>query len=118
MSLFRPGFDVEPYAFRGDHLREIAFPLGGIGTGCVSLDGRGGLRDWEIFNRPNKGFLLPKTFPLLWTRVEGEAPVARVVHGPRVRFYRAPVNASLSEFAIAVLIAVSIGLFIRLLLRR
>src|SRR5690242_12653146 len=33
---------------------EVAFPLGGIGTGTISLGGRGELRDWEIFNRPAK----------------------------------------------------------------
>ena len=31
--------------FTGQALQEIAFPLGGIGTGCVSLGGRGDLRD-------------------------------------------------------------------------
>ena len=31
-------------------------PIGGIGTGTVSLGGRGDLRDWEIMNRPAKGF--------------------------------------------------------------
>src|SRR5215475_11942850 len=36
----------------GEQLSEVAFPLGGIGTGTVSLGGRGQLRDWEIFNRP------------------------------------------------------------------
>ena len=38
------------------HLQEIALPLGGIGTGTVSLGGRGELRDWEIMNVPAKGF--------------------------------------------------------------
>ncbi len=38
------------------HLARIALPLGGIGTGTVSLGGRGDLRDWEIVNRPAKGF--------------------------------------------------------------
>ena len=38
------------------HLRQIALPLGGIGTGTVSLGGRGELRDWEIMNVPGKGF--------------------------------------------------------------
>ena len=37
-----------------DHLSAIALPLGGIGTGTVSLGGRGELRDWEIVNRPAK----------------------------------------------------------------
>lgn len=32
----------------------ISFPLGGIGTGSIGLCGNGALRDWEIFNRPNK----------------------------------------------------------------
>jgi non-lysosomal glucosylceramidase len=31
-------------------------PLGGIGTGTVSINGRGSLVDWEIMNRPAKGF--------------------------------------------------------------
>ena len=39
-----------------DHLVSIALPLGGIGTGTVSLGGRGELRDWQIMNRPAIGF--------------------------------------------------------------
>ena len=34
--------------------KKISFPLGGIGTGCIGLAGNGELKDWEIFNRPNK----------------------------------------------------------------
>ena len=40
-----------------DHLANIAMPIGGIGTGTVSLGGRGDLRDWELMNRPAKGFV-------------------------------------------------------------
>ncbi len=65
--------------FTGPALGEIAFPLGGIGTGTVSLGGRGQLVDWEIFNRPGKGVVLPYSFFALWARAEGEAPVARVL---------------------------------------
>ncbi len=39
-----------------NHLYRIALPLGGIGTGTVSLSGKGELKDWEIMNRPAKGF--------------------------------------------------------------
>jgi non-lysosomal glucosylceramidase len=39
-----------------EHLRKIALPFGGIGTGTVSLGGRGELKDWEIMNRPAKGY--------------------------------------------------------------
>ena len=65
--------------FTGESLREIAFPLGGIGTGMVSLGGRGDLRDWEIFNRPGKGKDLPYTFFALYAEAEGEPGVARVL---------------------------------------
>ena len=49
------------YSFSAAH-SALAFPLGGIGTGNVSLGARGELRDWEIFNAPAKGKLLPNTF--------------------------------------------------------
>ena len=38
------------------HLYQIALPLGGIGTGTVSLGGRGEFRDWEIMNVPAKKY--------------------------------------------------------------
>jgi uncharacterized protein (DUF608 family) len=67
-------------SFTGAALREIAFPLGGIGTGTVSLTGSGALRDWEIFNRPNKGSFLPFTFVALRLQGGGMAkPRIRVV---------------------------------------
>jgi len=73
-----------PPTYTGDHLKEIAFPLGGIGTGCVSLSGTGGLRDWEIFNRPNKGSIMPYTFATLWAQAQqpGQDPITRVLQGP------------------------------------
>jgi non-lysosomal glucosylceramidase len=71
-----------PPLYDGDNLREIAFPLGGIGTGCVSLHGTGRLVDWEIFNRPNKGSILPYTFFTLRAKAEGQEPVVRVVQAP------------------------------------
>lgn len=66
--------------FTGEALREIAFPLGGIGTGTVSLGGFGNLRDWEIFNRPAKGALIPFTFAC--ARLSGgglDKPLIRVL---------------------------------------
>jgi uncharacterized protein (DUF608 family) len=63
----------------GLQLSEVAFPIGGIGTGTVSLGGRGQLRDWELFNRPGKGKILPFSFVALWARPEGEAATVKVV---------------------------------------
>ncbi len=61
---------------------EVAFPLGGIGTGTISLGGRGELRDWEVFNRPAKRRVLPFSFVALWVRPEGGSGTIRVVEGP------------------------------------
>ena len=70
--------------FTGPQLGEIAFPLGGIGTGTISLGGRGDFRDWEIFNRPNKGKALPFTFAALWVKraASADAPRVKVVEAP------------------------------------
>ena len=67
--------------FTGAQLSEIAFPLGGIGTGTISLGGRGNLRDFEIFNRPAKGNVLPQTHFALWASAPGQAPVAKLLEG-------------------------------------
>lgn len=42
--------------FDQQHLRKVAMPIGGIGTGTISLGGRGNLQDWEIMNSPAKGY--------------------------------------------------------------
>lgn len=56
-----------------------AFPLGGIGTGNVSIGARGELRDWEISNHPDKGAWLPFTFFAIRAQPEGGASVTRVL---------------------------------------
>lgn len=42
--------------YEGSQLREIALPLGGIGTGSFCLGGRGQLTDWQLMSRPNRGW--------------------------------------------------------------
>lgn len=46
---------MDDFIYRGEKAREISFPIGGIGSGCIGLAGNGQLIDMEIFNRPNKG---------------------------------------------------------------
>jgi len=65
--------------YQREQLNTIAFPLGGIGAGCVSLAGNGSLTDWELFHRPNKQNLMPNTFFALWTRTADGATDARVL---------------------------------------
>src|ERR1039457_4641210 len=68
-----------PRVFTGRRLTAIAFPLGGVCAGCISLGGRGQLRDWEIFNRPDKGNAPPYAFPSIWAQAGNRKPVARVL---------------------------------------
>jgi uncharacterized protein (DUF608 family) len=70
---------VFPRVFSGRHLGAIAFPLGGVCAGSISLGGRGELRDWEIFNRPDKGNAPSYAFPAIWARAGNRKPVARVL---------------------------------------
>lgn len=58
---------------------ECRFLLGGIGTGNVSLNARGQLCDFEMFNHPGMGTKLPYTFFALWTQDEEGIPLARVL---------------------------------------
>jgi non-lysosomal glucosylceramidase len=68
-----------PRVFTGEQLKMLAFPLGGVGSGSLALGGRGQLRDWEIFNRPNKGFSPPYAFPAIWIKAGDAKPIARVL---------------------------------------
>ena len=72
---------MEPRVYRGDELKEISFPLGGIGAGCLGLDGYGRLIDWEIFNRPNKRSLNGYSHFAVKAERGGRLVDARVMHG-------------------------------------
>ena len=74
--------DKQPYGrtvYTKQSLREISFPLGGIGTGCIGLSGCGSLVDWEIFNRPNKGGDNGFSHFAVKASRAGEAPDTRVL---------------------------------------
>ncbi len=68
-----------PRQFAGRQLKMISFPLGGVAAGSIGLGGRGQLVDWEIFNRPNKGFRPTYAFPSIWAQAGTGKPVARVL---------------------------------------
>ena len=70
-----------------EHLAQIALPLGGIGTGTVSLGGRGELRDWELMNVPAKKFSTVTTgnnapFFALYVRPEQGETTTTLLAGP------------------------------------
>ena len=67
--------------YTGEHLKEIIFPMGGIGTGSIGIAGNGILRDWEIKNRPDKGSLNGHThFAIKLTDTTGKTYV-KIISG-------------------------------------
>src|SRR5450759_2722625 len=67
--------------YTGENRRDIAFPLSGIGTGGIALGGRAELKDFELFNKPDKGLDPPYCFFALRTQVEGQPASTRVLEG-------------------------------------
>jgi len=74
-----------------NHLSRLALPIGGIGTGTISLMGNGALRHWEVMNRPAKGFHGTPTgnrapFFAIFMQPEGRKPISRALMGPLEHF--------------------------------
>ena len=66
-------------------LKEISFPLGGIGTGSVGLAGNGALVDWEIFNRPNKGSRNGYSFFAIKAQFPDGKSISKVLQGDHAK---------------------------------
>lgn len=81
------------FLYKGRKTREIAFPLGGIGTGCISLSGSGRLVDWEIHNRPDKGSLNGYSHFAVKAESNGKLIDARALLGD----YPAPYTGSTTK---------------------
>ncbi|HZQ05831.1 MAG TPA: GH116 family glycosyl-hydrolase [Anaerolineae bacterium] len=67
--------------YRGEQLRALAMPLGGLGTGSIALCGDGSLRQWQIHNQVNHLAYVPHSFFAIWVRDahSAEPPTARVL---------------------------------------
>lgn len=50
--------------FRDRHLLQIALPMGGIGSGCICLNGYGGLQDFSIRHAPSTSAMPDRHQPL------------------------------------------------------
>lgn len=72
---------MKTFVYKGAKTREISFPLGGIGSGCIGLSGTGHLVDWEIFNRPSKGSRNGFSHFAVKAEARGKVLDARVLHG-------------------------------------
>jgi len=74
-----------PFSYRGKNLLQVAMPMGGIGAGCVCLNGHGGLQDFSLRHKPDFTALpdghscIDTAFALLHLP---ETKVTRLVEGP------------------------------------
>lgn len=70
--------------YAGDNLRELVFPLGGIGSGSIGIAGNGSLVDFEIFNRPDKGSLNDYTFFAIKAEYPDKTSIVKVLQGDQI----------------------------------
>ena len=83
-ELLQPG---PQRTFSGDRATQVAMPIGGLGAGCICINGQGGLQDFSIRTRPATTALpagfssnSPEAaFAVLY--VKSAAAVAKVVEG-------------------------------------
>jgi non-lysosomal glucosylceramidase len=83
--------------YRGENLRAIAMPLGGIGTGTIALAGDGGLRQWQILHNVDHLAHVPHTFFGFWGKTPGGGTVARVLQSAALydqRNFKPPATAN------------------------
>src|SRR5450432_82878 len=73
--------------YEGHFIDKIAMPVGGIGTGDISIAGNGQWKDVEIMNKPGMGYygsVTPKQAPCFMVFTENEAGEkhAKLLTGP------------------------------------
>jgi uncharacterized protein (DUF608 family) len=65
--------------YTGEHLNRVAFPLGGIGTGMICLEGTGGFSHTSLRHKPD---ILAMSRMFAAVCVKGSPNVARILEGP------------------------------------
>jgi uncharacterized protein (DUF608 family) len=84
-ELIQPG---QQRTFSGDRATQVAMPIGGLGAGCICINGSGGMQDFSIRTRPETtalpaGFTSNSpeaAFAIL--HIKGSAPVTKMIEGP------------------------------------
>ena len=70
--------------YDGSNLDRIAFPVGGIGTGCICVEGSGHLSHVSLRHKPDVFKDSEKTFAAIG--IKGRPDLARVLEGPVPRW--------------------------------
>ncbi len=77
--------EEQSFIYKNEHVQQIALPLGGIGSGCICLNGYGGLQDFSIRHQPHlsaspdRHLRADAAFALLRDKASGST---RLVEGP------------------------------------
>src|SRR2546425_7602435 len=64
-------FRSDRVVYRGEQLRAVAMPLGGIGAGVIALAGDGGLRQWQGVHKVDHVAHVPRSFFSFWGKQAG-----------------------------------------------
>ena len=62
----------------GEHLTAVSLPVGGIGAGCININGKAERHSWQIFNNFNE-VLMPHSFFAVRAKTESGEPVIRAM---------------------------------------
>ncbi|MDH7601772.1 MAG: GH116 family glycosyl hydrolase [Armatimonadota bacterium] len=65
--------------YSGKTATDVNFPLGGIGSGHLSICADGAIRQWCIFNRVNEACVVPDSFFAVWARPKSGTPIAKIL---------------------------------------
>lgn len=71
-----------------NNMPHAAFPLGGIGTGTISINAAGQLCDFQVFNRPSLGVKIPYSFFSMYSKWGDCTDVRAIEAEPHPDFYR------------------------------
>lgn len=69
--------------YSGEHLMAISLPVGGIGTGCIQINGKAERAIWQIFNNYTQAFV-PHSFFAVRTKARDGQPIVRVLQTSNV----------------------------------
>lgn len=74
--------------YRGEALRHVAMPLGGLGAGQIALGGDGGLRQWQMVNQVNHlGFVPDSFFAIRTACIEPPLNLTRILQSREVQAF-------------------------------
>lgn len=80
--------------YQNEKLKEISFPIGGIGTGSIGIAGNGMLIDFEIFNRPNKNSINRCTFFAVTAEYPDGKRIVKILQGDAMKDFSGVTRGS------------------------